>query len=35
MEMRIWYGEDWRVGGEGDNHEKACVDIYAHVIGNY
>ncbi|KAL9970922.1 hypothetical protein ACROYT_G023382 [Oculina patagonica] len=29
QELRIWYGEDLRGRGEGDNGGTSCVDVYA------
>jgi len=29
QELQIWYGQDWRDRGEGDNSGGTCVDVYA------
>ena len=29
QELQIWYGQDWRDRGEGDNSGATCVDVYA------
>ena len=29
MYLRVWYGEDLAGYTEGDNHGRACVDVYA------
>ena len=32
MHLRVWYGEDLKGHTEGDNHGRACVDVYASFL---
>ena len=32
QELRIWYGEDLKNSGEGDNGGSSCIDVYAKYI---
>ena len=32
MEMRLWYGEDFRDHTESDNDGRVCADVYAVIV---